>query len=106
MPRFVVDRNNKNRRIYHSANCTWEQGKTRLSNNNVCLACDVLRTYKAKMDIIPESAFGLGSNLKTSIYCVNANIPYARCTKHTNPRCGCGKLVYYKKRIVGFGELF
>lgn len=105
-PAFVRDRNNKNRKIYHSKNCTWGGYDSRISKYGTCLACDKMRSYKATLDVIPNSAFGLDTESKNSIYCMISQIPYPRCTKVTNPRCGCGKLVYYKEKFEGLDELY
>jgi hypothetical protein len=96
----------RNSKIPHSENCTWDSQKYRLSNNNVCLACDTMRTYRAGLERIPDSAFGLDVKIRKEIYCVSAQIPYARCTEHTNPSCACGRRVYYKTKLKGMGELF
>lgn len=44
---------------------------------------------------------------KDRIYCMDAKITSERCTKWTNPKCGCGRLVWNQlppKNLTGVEE--
>lgn len=107
IPEFAIDFNNRNKKVPHSKKCGWDKEKLKLSISGICMACDVMRTHKtARIDRIPDSAFGLDNKLRSNLYCATSTIPYARCTKKTNPSCACGRLVYYKEELDNFGELY
>lgn len=97
-------------RHVHSFNCTWT-GAGRLSNASVCHVCDLLRSEKAFVnDMHGKSVVG-GYDLNTSnmrdAYCKNnKNVPFARCTKHTNIKCACGKLIFNQLTTTEYGELY
>lgn len=63
----------------------------------ICSACDEAKISKvrgAKNRVI-KYAQSVPEDLE-DIYCKVAITHHARCTKMTFPKCGCGKLVYYR----------
>jgi len=76
----------------HSVNCewdgksvenyTWEPGK--------CRACDFLETKRITGTVYREN-YGIPRD-QLNNFCLSG-IKWAKCTKHTNPSCACGKIV-------------
>lgn len=83
----------------HSSKCEWNGQVTRsaryTSRPNLCVACDMIK--KRNFDTIhgkSEKFIGMSKEDKDRIYCMEARVSAERCTKHTNPSCGCGRLVW------------
>jgi hypothetical protein len=85
--------------VAHSRGCRRKESIDGVTKGvGICNACDQLKTARVRganfkvhkyAQSIPEDLEG--------IYCKVAVTQHARCTKLTFPKCGCGKLVYYRQ---------
>lgn len=96
----------KGKTFYHSNSCQWS-GKKRTrytQTKGLCEACDIIRGQILKVEEelfgMPLNTFGLAKEDRDRIYCLNATVPYAKCTAKTNPSCACGKLIYHRSEGV------
>lgn len=83
--------------IQHSDACEWSGKKrTRYTQyRGACRACDIMRgQVLSDPNNMPINCFGMKKEDRDRIYCMSAALPYAKCTKYTNPACACGKLIY------------
>jgi hypothetical protein len=80
----------------HGENCRWDGKDGRYTyTRGVCQACDELKSNTASgVYGMSESYFGMSTADMKRIYCTKSFISAERCTKYTNPKCACGKLVY------------
>ncbi len=79
----------------HSDKCKWDGGNGRYTyTRGMCQACDELKSNTASgVYGMKESYFGMSAKDMSRIYCFNSYTHAERCTKYTNPKCACGKLV-------------
>jgi hypothetical protein len=76
---------------WHSKLCKWDGKSTRFTwRPGECLGCDELKTEKITNNLF-KGNYGIGKD-ELHIFCLSG-IKWARCTKHTNPSCACGKIV-------------
>jgi hypothetical protein len=86
----------------HSTRCIWNGSTNHLSTFGLCGECDRIRErHEDGFLQSPKNAFGLSTKDQAKLYCMNAHIPWERCTKQTNPSCGCGRLVYNRVKYKG-----
>lgn len=83
---------------FHSSLCRWDGVSLRVTATyGICKACDNIKIERTNgINRKPSNAFGLSPKDSAKLYCMNARGSFERCTKHTNPSCGCNRLVYNK----------
>jgi hypothetical protein len=80
------------RSLVHSPLCDWNgEAKTFTWKPGKCPACDIMKVKKIKGMVKSKTYYGIGKE-HLHMFCLSG-IKSARCTKHTNPSCACGKLV-------------
>lgn len=77
---------------FHSKLCDWDGESNRLTYKpGKCPACDILKAVKITDMIRSRASYGIAKE-DLHLFCLSG-IKWAKCTKHTNPKCACGKPV-------------
>lgn len=80
------------RQYFHSKLCDWDGESNRLTwKPGKCPACDILKATKITDLLRSRASYGIGKT-ELHLFCLSG-IQWAKCTKHTNPSCACGKPV-------------
>lgn len=78
--------------LVHSKLCDWDGESNRLTYKpGKCHGCDVLKATRITDMLRSRASYGIGKD-ELAMFCLSG-IKWARCTKHTNPSCACGKPV-------------
>jgi len=91
----------------HSDKCKWDGTSTMryTYKTGLCLACDHLKSQTADgLYKRSESEFGMDMKTSKKIYCYNTRSTAERCTKYTNPKCACGKVVFFNEERPSTGQ--
>lgn len=91
----------------HSDKCKYGEGKSGRYTYIVgqCPACDDLKSRSVVgVYEMPDSYFGLNIKEGKKIYCYNTRSQAERCTKYTNPKCACGKVIFYQEERPNTGQ--
>lgn len=75
---------------WHSKYCKWDGESHNYSPEGHCVGCDKMLGSPFIRKLF-RGSYGMGKEA-LKLFCLSG-IKYAKCTKHTNPSCACGKLV-------------
>lgn len=100
-----IDKRTVQRR-YHSKKCTWSRGRA-YSMYGICSLCDDISTGVVSVENANHAGLELHDKFNANkVYCQKTVTHFARCTKYTNPKCGCGKLVWKQNTKTEYGVLY
>jgi hypothetical protein len=64
---------------------------------------DSVEDRKSKNALINEpnrdDVIGMNETLRKKFYCMTTFSEWEKCTKHTNPNCACGKIIFNRIKI-------